>query len=234
MIAAARLGTRGQREWRSRGWTLVPGFLGEGRLAALRGECDRLKQQPALFEQRGAVPFSLRRTDRLDPVIDVSPEFRSLAHDPDLLLLIGEAIGGPLQLFKDKYIAKPPGTNGYGLHVDGAYWLGMDLDLDRFASAMIFIDDSTLDKGVVECANGWHALGVAGEPVTDPLEGSAGVLVQVEATAGDVLLLHARTPHRSNGNHSAEPRRVLLFTYGVDARPGLYDRYQQHRLGMTQ
>jgi hypothetical protein len=49
-----------------------------------------------------------------------------------------------------------------------------------------------------------------------------------------VLLLHARTPHRSGANRSAEPRRALLFSYGVDARPGLYQRYQEHRKGLTE
>jgi ectoine hydroxylase-related dioxygenase (phytanoyl-CoA dioxygenase family) len=220
--------------WHSKGWALVRGFLDEERLAPLRQECEQLTRQTSLFEQRGAVPSSPRRTDRLDPVIDVSPVFRALAHEPVLLALLGEALGGEVQLLKDKYIAKPPGTNGYGLHLDGAYWLGLDLDLDRFASAMIFIDDATMDKGAVECADGWHPLAPASEAITDPPEGTVGPLMPVEASAGDLLLLHARTPHRSGCNRSAEPRRVLLFSYGVDERPGLYDRYQQHRRGMTQ
>lgn len=236
MVAAVvvRLGERGLGEWRSRGWTLVRGFLGEERLAPLRRECERLERQPFLFDQRGAVPASRRRTDRLDPVIDVSPEFRALAADPDLLALFGEAIGGEVRLLKDKYIAKPPGSDGYGLHVDGAYWLGLDLDLDRFATAVIFLDDATAGKGPVECADGWHRLAPADEPIADPDEASVGAVSVVEARAGDMLLVHARTPHRSGPNRSAEPRRALLFSYGVDARPDLYQRYQHHRRGMTE
>ena len=221
-------------QWRSRGWTLVPAFLGEERLVRLRRECERLMEQQALFDQRGMVPASPRRSDRLDPVIDVAPEFHALAHDSGLLALVDEVLGGEVQLLKDKFIAKPPGTGGYALHVDGAYWLGMDLELDRFATAMIFLDDATSDKGTMECASGWSELAPAHEPITDPREGSAGPLVTVEASAGDVLLLHARTPHRSGANRSAEPRRALLFSYGVDARPGLYQRYQEHRKGLTE
>ena len=230
----AKLSARGLDEWRSRGWTLVPGFLREEQLAPLRRECERLMTQLALFDQRGAVPASRRRTDRLDPTIDVAPEFRVLAHHPDLVGLVSEAVGGEVQLLKDKFIAKPPGASGYGLHLDGNYWLGMGLDLDRFATAVIFIDDALADKGMIECADGWHPLARADEPISDPDEGSVGPLAPVEARAGDVLLLHARTVHRSGPNRSAEPRRTLSFSYGVDARPGLYQIYQQHRRGLTE
>ena len=184
----------------------------------LRRECERLMEQQALFDQRGMVPASPRRSDRLDPVIDVAPEFHALAHDPGLLALVREVLGGEVQLLKDKFIAKPPGTGGYALHVDGAYWLGMDLDLDRFATAMIFLDDATSDKGTMECASGWSELAPAHEPITDPREGSAGPLVTVEASAGDVLLLHARTPHRSGANRSAS--RAAPYCSAMALTPG--------------
>lgn len=231
MRSSSWFGGRGLDEWHSRGWTVVRDFLGEERLTALRSASDRLNGNAPLFEQRGAVSASAPRKDRLDPVIDLAPEFHALASDPDLVELLGEALGGTVQLMKDKYIAKPAGATGYSLHVDAAYWLGMDLDLDRFASAIIFLDNATLDNGAIECADGRHPLAAAGEPIIDPAEGSVGPLAAVEAQAGDVLLLHARTPHRSGGNRSAEPRRTLILTYGIDARPGLYGRYQQHRRG---
>jgi ectoine hydroxylase-related dioxygenase (phytanoyl-CoA dioxygenase family) len=222
---------RGLDEWRSRGWAVARNFIDEERLAALRTASDRLNANPLLFEQRGAVRASAPRTDRLDPVIDLAPGFRALAADPDLIELLGEALGGEVQLMKDKYIAKPAGAGGYALHIDAAYWLGMDLDLDRVASAIVFLDDATLDNGAIECADGWHPLAAPGEPIVDPAEGSVGPLAAVEAQAGDVLLLHARTPHRSGTNRSTAPRRTLMLTYGIDARPGLYGLYQQHRRG---
>ena len=229
--SGSRLTARDLDEWRSRGWTVVRDFIGEDRLASLRRAADRLNGKPSLFEERGAVSASRRRTDRLDPVIDVAPEFRALAYDPELVELVGSALDGQVQLFKDKYIAKPAGAGGYALHVDAAYWLGMKLDLDRIASAIVFIDHATLENGAIECAHGWHPLAEAGDPIVDPAEGSVGPLAAVEAQAGDVLLLHARTPHRSGTNRSAGPRRTLMLTYGIDARPGLYDLYQQHRRG---
>jgi ectoine hydroxylase-related dioxygenase (phytanoyl-CoA dioxygenase family) len=49
----------------------------------------------------------------------------------------------------------------------------------------------------------------------------------IEAKAGDLLLLHSLTPHRSGSNRSGDMRRALLFTYGVDPRPDLYAVYKQ-------
>ena len=49
----------------------------------------------------------------------------------------------------------------------------------------------------------------------------------IEAKAGDLLLLHSLTPHRSGTNRSDGMRRALLFTYGVDPRPDLYGVYKQ-------
>ncbi len=51
----------------------------------------------------------------------------------------------------------------------------------------------------------------------------------IEARAGDVLLIHSLTPHRSGPNVSDRMRRTLLFSYGVDDRPDLYDLYYQLR-----
>ena len=49
----------------------------------------------------------------------------------------------------------------------------------------------------------------------------------IEAKAGDLMLLHSLTPHRSASNRSDEMRRALLFTYGVDPREDLYAVYKQ-------
>ena len=217
-------------DWATNGWTVVEGFVGEAELAALREEADRLMQDEALFRERGAIPNSARRGDRLDPVIDVSPVFAELARDPRLLALVGRHFGGDAQLLKDKFIAKPPGAGGYGTHQDGAYWPGLGADLSRFATAVLFLDDATAENGAIECAAGYHhALLTDPDTVADPDESRLGGFTTVEARAGDLLLLHALTPHRSGTNGSYGMRRAVLFTYGVDPRADLYGIYRQLR-----
>ena len=217
-------------DWARDGWTLVAGFLGGDELMLLRLEAERLWAQPEMFAHRGAVANSPTRSDRLDPVIDISEAFKALANDPRLLAVAGGLLGGQAQLMKDKYIAKPPGTTGYTAHQDGAYWQGMELDISRVLTAVLFLDDSPAEKGAIECASGHHRR-LLTEPgaVADVDETGLEPFEAIEAQAGDLLLLHALTPHRSGPNRTGAMRRTVMFTYGVDPRPDLYAIYHEAR-----
>jgi len=230
MNAEARIEPMAMDDWASRGWVLLPGLLGRDELAPFCAEADRLLGQKEYFEMRGGVPFSPTRSDRLDPVIDLSPPFAALAADPRLLGLVATFLGGRPQLMKDKFIAKPPGANGYKTHQDGAYWQGLDIDFDRFLTLAVFLDDAAPDQGPVECASGFHRGLLTGpDGAIDPDDSKLGPFSMIEARAGDVLLIHSLTPHRSGPNVSDRMRRTLLFSYGVDDRPDLYDLYYQLR-----
>lgn len=228
MSVAARTQLPANSDWEFKGWSLVSGFLGQGEVEVLRREAERLWADQSLFGIRGAVPNSASRSDRLDPVIDLSPPFAALAGDSRLLAQVEALLGPGAQLMKDKFIAKPPGAGGYGAHQDGAYWPGMGFDTSHFLTAIIFLDDASLENGAIECAAGHHR-GLLTDPdiVADPDEGQLGEFTVIEARAGDLLLLHALTPHRSGPNRSSGRRRALLFTYGVDSRPDLYAVYKQ-------
>jgi 2-aminoethylphosphonate dioxygenase len=230
MKPAAQTDATSHDSWETNVWAIIPSFLGSSELVTLRDEADRLWSDQGLFGVRGAVPNSATRSDRLDPVIDVSPLFRAVANDARLTAAVEAALGGEARLLKDKFIAKPPGAGGYAAHQDGAYWPGMGLQVERFLTAIIFLDDSTAEKGAIECAPGFHrALLTDPAAVADPDETALGEFAIIEAMAGDLLLLHSLTPHRSAPNRSTGMRRALLFTYGVDPRPDLYDLYRRSR-----
>lgn len=225
----------GAFDWARDGWTLIAGFLKKDELTLLRREADRLWARQDLFAQRGAALNSPTRSDRLDPVIDLSPAFAAVARDRRLLALASDLLDGEAQLFKDKFIAKPPGAIGYTAHQDGAYWPGLGLDPGRFLTAVLFLDAAGDDNGAIECASGMHReLLTDPDRIADPDEDAIGGFTMVEATAGDLLMIHALTPHRSASNRSQHMRRALLFTFGVDPRPDLYAAYQQHRTGINE
>lgn len=216
--------------WEHNGWAMVPGFLEADEVAALRRESDRLCENPALFEARGSVLNSTARNDRLDPVIDVSLPFATFARDRRLHSLVSGVLGGEAQLFKDKFIVKPPGAVGYATHQDGAYWPGLGIDPGQFLTAVLFLDDSAAVNGAIECASGHHrSLLTDPDVIADPDEAALGPFTTVEAKSGDLVLLGALTPHRSGPNRSDSLRRTLLFTYGVDPRPDLYGLYSSNR-----
>ena len=234
MNAEVRIERAATDQWESEGWMQLPGFLGADELALLSREADRLLELKEYFDERGVVPFSPTRSDRLDPVTDLSPLFAALAADPRLLGLAGSVLGGQPQLMKDKFIAKPPGASGYGTHQDGAYWAGLGVDFDRMLTIAIFLDDARPDQGPIECASGFHRTLLTGAGgAIDPDDATLGSFAVIEAKAGDVLLLHSLTPHRSGPNRSDRMRRALLFSYGVDDKPDLYGRYYQLRQSIT-
>jgi len=231
MTMAAKIDAIPRDDWEANGWALIDGFLAADEVARLRDEAERLLENQELFVERGSVPNSMKRSDRLDPVIDVSPPFAALAGERRLLELVGNMLGGDAQLLKDKFIAKPPGAPGYGTHQDGAYWPGLGHDPRRFLSAIFFLDDATALKGAIECAPGHHReLLTDPDRIADPDETRLGAFTTIEARSGDLLLLHALTPHRSGPNRSDEMRRALLLTYGVDSRPDLYAIYHSNRM----
>jgi hypothetical protein len=234
MNAEVKIELTATDHWSSHGWVFLPGFLGPDELGPLREEADRLIGRKEYFDTRGLVPFSPTRSDRLDPVIDLSETFAALAADPRLLDLAATYLGGHPQLMKDKFIAKPPGATGYGTHQDGAYWQGLGVDFDRMLTIAIFLDDAAPDQGPIECASGFHRTLLTGpDGAVDPDDSTLGPFTMIEARAGDALLLHSLTPHRSGPNRSDRMRRALLFSYGVDESPDLYGRYYQLRQSIT-
>ena len=186
---------------------------------------------PELFsgDGRGAVPNSVGRTDRLDPVIDLSPEFARAARSPRLRRIAADVLGGVPQLFKDRLILKQPGALGYGAHQDAAYWQGFGVALDAFVTAAICLDAASPDNGPIECTSGDHRR-LLTDPgvVADPEEDRLSAFTPLLAAPGDVLLIHSLTPHRSGPNRSADTRRILFFVYALGP-PGLYERYQSGR-----
>lgn len=220
-------------QWAQRGWLLIPGFLAPNDIERYRREADRLWADQQLFAERGSVLNSRPRSDRLDPVIDLSPAFARLALDRRIQSIVENALGGPPQLMKDKFIAKPPGATGYSAHQDAAYWPGLAIDPKRVLTAVIYLDHTSAENGAIECVRGHKAL-LTNSDLPDNLdEDRLGPFETVDAPAGSLLLLHALTPHRSGANRSQSMRRALLFTYAMDPRPDLYAAYKQWRSGLS-
>jgi ectoine hydroxylase-related dioxygenase (phytanoyl-CoA dioxygenase family) len=214
-----------------RGWAVARRVFQPHELAIWTAEADRLQAEleggPG---RRGRVLNGVERSDRLDPVIDLSPVFARIATHARILDLVQRLHCASPQLFKDKYIAKPPGAAGYAAHQDLVYWPGFDIDPDRLVTVVVFLDHADGKNGAIECSPGHHR-SVLTEPgsVADPDEASISPFETVAVDPGDMLLLHSLTPHRSDSNQSPMMRRTLLFTYAFGEEPGLYERYQRER-----
>lgn len=228
------------REYHEQGFVVVRDFYTQTMLSGWVGECERLSslfvsaqsENPRMGSRAHLTKGKI--FDRLDPVIDLSPLFHDLAHDPRLQEVCAALLGEPATLFKDKLIAKPPGTFGYLVHQDHPYWEHVGIPADHMLTAWIAIDQTSSLNGALEIFPRMHRARLPGKPDApldideSSIDTSTGIIVAMEP--GDVLFFHPLAPHRSAPNRSDMHRRALLLTYVPARFEGLYEKYYRMKM----
>jgi ectoine hydroxylase-related dioxygenase (phytanoyl-CoA dioxygenase family) len=222
-----------QQDYNRRGFVSLPSRFSSEDVAVWRDERDRLT---AGFAYATAERYQRRRTmgggmttDRIDPVCDVSPIFAALAADSRMLAPVAELLGEAPALLKAKLIVKRPGTAGYGLHQDFPYWGWLGVPADEMLSVTVAIDPAHAGNGGVEVFEGLHRERLKPSP-DDPRDIDEQVMDLAtgcipDLAAGDMLLFHSLTPHRSAANTSEASRTALFLTYAPARHGDLYTRY---------
>ena len=131
-------------------------------------------------------------------------------------------------LFTEKITMKRAHTGGtIVLHQDYPYWRPMTKVAHKITTALIYLDDATIENGCLEVAPGSHRDGMCvdrksvegfGSNEMDESRFDLNSLIPVEAKAGAVVFFGAFLVHRSLPNKSATDRRALLYSY----QPGGY------------
>jgi ectoine hydroxylase len=203
-----------------------------------------------MFEQQNDLsmyvkwePESPELLQALEPFAHMSEPLAALANDPRL---VGpsRAICGQdeIALYTEKLNLKRAHQGGqYILHQDFPYWQDENPVAANVATAMLFLDDATIENGCMQVAPGTHREGVqamrkvkgfgALEMDTDAFDMNR--LVAVEAKAGSVLFFGSFLVHRSLPNRSAADRRAILYSYQPAGHPHVVDlmRQEQARAG---
>ena len=117
------------------------------------------------------------------------------------------------------------------LHQDHPYWVGVAENADEVATAMLFLDDTTLENGCLEVVPGSHRAGeMPRRPVADfgqyemDLEKyDVSRLVPLVVPAGTVAYFGPFLVHRSQPNSTDADRRALLFSYQPEGRLHMRD-----------
>lgn len=215
------------------GLAVLRGFLSAGQVNDLRMECERLLASDYVHPDNIRSRFqrnSGELPERFDPVTDISAPFRNVAEDARLVGAMNGLFGVSPVLFKDKLILKPPGSEGYPMHQDYAWWGHLCDDPAAMCTAMVAIDDMTAENGAVEFFPERELVAVsrdmnAAEAEKVLAEGEGQLLTM---KAGDVVLFSALTPHRSGANRTGNCRRVLYFTYNDKRFGNLREPYYQY------
>jgi hypothetical protein len=159
----------------------------------------------------------------IEPFAHLSPDLEKWAHDSRF---IGPSIDfvddeQPV-LFTEKLNLKRPHVGGVNpWHQDWPYWQFAD-DRARVVTAMLFLDDATLENGTLQVLPGSHQRGpwptrtdrdVFGNLEMEPKEVEGLEPVPLEVEAGAVVFFGPLLVHKSEPNTSARERRALLYSY---------------------
>lgn len=191
----------------------------------LRDVVPGLPREHVFYEDRGD-PGTLKQIQQMgrhDPWFDTlltAGRFRQLAET----LLQGEVVPQNLQYFN-----KPAGVGqATPPHQDGYYFM---LDPCEAVTMWLALDETDEENGCVRYVRGSHRRGMRPHRRTQTLGFSQGIddfptaadrasEVTASARPGDLLVHHALTIHRADGNHSpTRSRRALgLIYYSARAR----------------
>ena len=160
----------------------------------------------------------------IEPFAHRSPELERWGYDPRFsdpsIDVLGEE---PIALFTEKLNLKRPHVGGPNpFHQDFPYWDGYADDPTKIMTALLFLDDASLENGTLQVVPGSHKQGkwqtrndrdVFGNLEMDPSAVADVQPVAVEVPAGSVVFFGAFLVHKSDPNTSDRDRRALLYSY---------------------
>jgi ectoine hydroxylase len=165
----------------------------------------------------------------IEPFAHMSKALDTWARDPRLWNPSKDFVGqDDLSLFTEKTTQKRARTGGtIVLHQDYPYWRNQNKVAHKVVTALIYLDDATIENGCLEVSPGSHRDGMRmgrkmvdgfGSNELDESKFEMHTLIPVEARAGTVVFFGAFLVHRSLPNRSDKDRRALLYSY----QPGGY------------
>jgi 2-aminoethylphosphonate dioxygenase len=210
------------------GFLLTRDFLDPGLLAYVQRWTDEIAAAPEVpgrhmvyYEDSLIVPGE-RIVQRIENFCPFNPGFDDLLRRGAVLDWASALLAGEAVLFKDKINFKLRGGGGFKPHQDQQ--AGWSKYAPLFLTAMLCIDDATVENGCLEIAAGRHKEGLIGDE-WKPLEPEELGLESVPTQAGDAIFFDSFVPHGSGPNKTEDPRRILYVTYALAKYGDHRERY---------
>ncbi len=207
------------------GWLVLSGALDATTLERLSAWVQQVEDWAELdgpglhhFEATEHGP----RLARSEDLVPHHPGLRAFIAEGDLLRRVGDLLGEPAVLYKEKINHKQPGGAGFAPHQDApAYRF-----VDHHISVMVPLDPATAASGGLSFATG-HTRGRLPETRGVIAPGAAAALAwrPVDTQPGDVVLFDSFTPHKSGTNTTGRARRAFYLTYNAASKGDHRDRY---------
>lgn len=205
--------------------------------AVLAGWVDDSRQHKAAFGQMmdGRPRFDVEPGHNADTPglrrvaspTEISDLFAEIAFDSRMTDMAADLVGPDTRFHHAKVNSKLPNTKTVvKWHQDFPFDPHSN---DDTLTALLFLDDVTMDKGPLMVAPGSHKgplhshyqngrfTGAVSDELSDEFAAQA---VPCCGPAGAVCLMHSRVAHASSANQSADPRNLYIVTYAAaDAAP---------------
>jgi hypothetical protein len=166
-----------------------------------------------------------RILNRIENFYPYHQSFRDLLDSARLRESSGQLFGEEAVLFKEKINFKLPGGDGFKPHQDVA--AGWSRYGTLHISALLCIDEATIENGCLELVRGFHSRGMIGHEWTPLSEADLGGMrfEPYPTQPGDVIFFDSYAPHASGPNLTEKRRRLLYATYGKVSDGDQRERY---------
>ncbi|NQU60742.1 MAG: phytanoyl-CoA dioxygenase family protein [Rhodospirillales bacterium] len=198
------------------GYLVAPGAFGADEMAKIDAWTRELLAMPEesgkhwVFHEKSLKGDNADLVGRIENIAPFHAGFEELS--TVLKAPVAQLLGEETALFKEKVNFKMPGGDGFKPHQDSQ--AGWDTYADFFISALVSIDESTLENGCLKMCAGHHKRGLfkSWEPLTD--EDMAEMeFVPLPTQPGDVAFFDCYAPHASEPNMTEDTRRIYYATY---------------------
>ncbi len=218
-------------DFKRNGFVILRGLFAPDEIAGIAAWCDEIVAWPEvpgrhmMYYEDSRVEPGVRVLQRAENIYPYHAGFQALFDEPRLKGAVAELLGEPAVLYKDKINFKLPGGGGFELHQDQQ--AGWNAYADYFITAMVSIDESTVENGCLELAAGFHDRGLIGEEWKPLSEAeTAGMdFVPFPTKPGDVAFFDSYAPHGSGPNRTERSRRILYITYNRTSAGDHRERY---------
>jgi 2-aminoethylphosphonate dioxygenase len=217
--------------FRRDGYLSLPGAFGASEVARITSWIDEIQAWPEtpgrhmMYFEQSRDGKDARLLNRLENFVPFHDRLAELCLGDALLGGCSALFDEPAVLFKEKVNFKLPGGDGFEPHQD--VQAGWDDYVSIAVTAMLTIDETTIENGCLEIARWPHHKKLIGElwrPL-QPDELRDVDFVALPSKPGDVVFFDSFIPHQSAPNMSDTPRRVLYVTYNPASDGDHRDRY---------
>ncbi len=207
-----------QNQYRTEGYTTVPGFFDAAEVRLMQKEIDRLVAEGLLRNVAtlgdGKTQSTTKANLQICPLSPVSEVFRALPFSEKVRSAVGRLIGGDFHLQLDQIFLKPArhgaGTNW---HQDNAYF--QCADPFQGVGMWVAVHDATVANGTMHVVPRSHESALKHERdtgsdhhITCRIEENA-TIVPIELAAGGVLFFNYGVAHCTKANTTDQARAGL-------------------------